>query len=73
MKGFKSYGNKTLTLPFQKITCIVGPNGSGKSNITDAICFVVGRISAKSMRGGLSDLISMELKMKKLKQLFLLL
>ena len=52
MKGFKSYGNKTLTLPLSKgFTCIVGPNGSGKSNITDAICFVVGRISAKSMRG----------------------
>ncbi len=59
MKGFKSYGNKTLTLPLSKgFTCIVGPNGSGKSNITDAICFVVGRISAKSMRGErLSDLI----------------
>ena len=59
MKGFKSYGNKTLTLPISKgFTCIVGPNGSGKSNITDAICFVVGRISAKSMRGErLSDLI----------------
>lgn len=59
MKGFKSYGNKTITLPLSKgFTCIVGPNGSGKSNITDAICFVVGRISAKSMRGErLSDLI----------------
>lgn len=59
MKGFKSYGNKTLTLPISKgFTCIVGPNGSGKSNVTDAICFVVGRISAKSMRGErLSDLI----------------
>ncbi len=59
MKGFKSYGNKTMTLPISKgFTCIVGPNGSGKSNVTDAICFVVGRISAKSMRGErLSDLI----------------
>jgi len=59
MKGFKSYGNKTVSLPLSKgFTCVVGPNGSGKSNITDAICFVVGRISAKSMRGErLSDLI----------------
>jgi len=32
------------------ITCVVGPNGSGKSNVSDALCFVLGRLSIKSMR-----------------------
>jgi chromosome segregation protein len=48
--GFKSFANKTH-IPFDKdFNCILGPNGSGKSNIGDALCFVLGRISAKSMR-----------------------
>src|SRR3989338_56681 len=48
--GFKSFANKT-DIPFDgKYNCILGPNGSGKSNIGDAICFVLGRISAKSLR-----------------------
>ncbi len=48
--GFKSFAHKT-DIPFDgKYNCILGPNGSGKSNIGDAICFVLGRISAKSMR-----------------------
>ncbi len=48
--GFKSFMNKT-ELPFDsKFNCILGPNGSGKSNVGDAICFVLGRLSAKSMR-----------------------
>ncbi len=48
--GFKSFVHKT-DIPFQdKFNCILGPNGSGKSNIGDAICFVLGRLSAKSMR-----------------------
>ena len=59
MKGFKSYGNRKISVPFHKgFTCVVGPNGSGKSNIFDAISFVLGRMSAKSMRAGsISDLV----------------
>ncbi|PIN76650.1 chromosome segregation protein SMC [Candidatus Woesearchaeota archaeon CG10_big_fil_rev_8_21_14_0_10_36_11] len=48
--GFKSFAHKT-EIPFSdKFNCILGPNGSGKSNIGDALCFVLGRLSAKSMR-----------------------
>ncbi len=48
--GFKSFAHKT-DVPFNnEFNCILGPNGSGKSNIGDALCFVLGRISAKSMR-----------------------
>ncbi|MBU0470367.1 MAG: chromosome segregation protein SMC [Nanoarchaeota archaeon] len=48
--GFKSFAHKT-DIPFEeKFNCILGPNGSGKSNVGDALCFVLGRISAKSMR-----------------------
>jgi chromosome segregation protein len=59
MKGFKSYGNTTVTVPLSKgFTCIIGPNGSGKSNIADALLFVLGGLSAKSMRAEVfSDLI----------------
>lgn len=50
MSGFKSFARKT-ELPFTSgINVVLGPNGSGKSNISDAICFVLGRLSAKSMR-----------------------
>ena len=50
MHGFKSFPRKT-EVPFNpEINCVIGPNGSGKSNITDALCFVLGRLSAKSMR-----------------------
>ena len=50
MHGFKSFPKKT-EIPFTpEINCVLGPNGSGKSNITDALCFVLGRLSAKSMR-----------------------
>jgi len=50
MQGFKSF-NKKVVIPLSKgITAFVGPNGSGKSNICDAICFVLGRSSARSMR-----------------------
>jgi len=50
MKGFKSFAKKT-ELPFgNKFNVILGPNGSGKSNVLDALCFVLGKSSAKSLR-----------------------
>ena len=50
MYGFKSFPRKT-ELPFtQGINVVLGANGSGKSNISDALCFVLGRLSIKSMR-----------------------
>ncbi|MBI4152002.1 chromosome segregation protein SMC [Candidatus Woesearchaeota archaeon] len=50
IQGFKSFAHKT-EIPLEgKYNCILGPNGSGKSNIGDALCFVLGRLSAKSMR-----------------------
>ena len=48
--GFKSFAHKTDVMFDGKFNCILGPNGSGKSNVSDAICFVLGRLSAKSMR-----------------------
>jgi chromosome segregation protein len=50
MQGFKSFAKRTEIPLDQTLSVIVGPNGSGKSNVTDAICFVLGRLSAKSMR-----------------------
>jgi len=48
--GFKSFARETK-IPFKDtMNVIVGPNGSGKSNVTDAICFVLGRLGSKSMR-----------------------
>src|SRR3989344_540755 len=48
--GFKSFAHKT-EIPFDnKFNVVLGPNGAGKSNVGDAICFVLGRLSAKSMR-----------------------
>ncbi len=50
LKGFKSFA-KQLDLEFGPgFNCIIGPNGSGKSNVMDALCFVLGKLSAKSMR-----------------------
>ena len=55
MKGFKSFAKK-IEIPFvPQINVILGPNGSGKSNITDALCFVLGRLSAKSLRAANSS------------------
>ncbi len=50
ISGFKSFANKTDVILDNRFNCVLGPNGSGKSNISDALCFVLGRISAKSMR-----------------------
>jgi len=50
MHGFKSFVRKTEIPLTPGINVIVGANGSGKSNISDALCFVLGRLSIKSMR-----------------------
>ncbi|MFH1649652.1 MAG: chromosome segregation protein SMC [Candidatus Woesearchaeota archaeon] len=50
MRGFKSFANKTDLVFGEKFNCVLGPNGSGKSNIMDAICFVLGKSSAKGLR-----------------------
>ncbi len=49
-KGFKSFANNTELVFGDKFNCIIGPNGSGKSNCADALCFVLGKSSAKGMR-----------------------
>ena len=50
MNGFKSFAKHTEIFFNTNYSCILGPNGAGKSNVLDALCFVLGKSSSKSLR-----------------------
>jgi len=55
MHGFKSFAKRTELVLGNKFNCVLGPNGAGKSNILDALCFVLGKSSAKGLRAEKSE------------------
>ena len=55
MRGFKSFATKTELIFDDNFTVVLGPNGSGKSNVLDALCFVLGKGSAKGLRAEKSE------------------
>ena len=66
--GFKSFSEETVLSLNDHLIGIIGPNGSGKSNIVEAIKWVMGENSSKSLRGsGMNDIILVEALQKPLK------